>query len=213
MNQTKALIAELQRFGITNSKVLKAFEIVPRDAFTRSTDVSHAYANIALPISCEQTISQPYIVALMTQSLFLHPQPQKILEVGTGSGYQSAILSVLFKEIYSIERIKPLHETAKEILAKLNYTNVRCQWGDGFQGWAEHAPYDGILVTACAPSIPTSLFDQLSPNGGIMVIPLQNDSGIQQLTLIKKQDDKIASSNLEFVSFVPLLKGTSDPRT
>lgn len=207
MKRTKVLLTELQRLGITNPKVLAAIEKIPRDIFTRSLDISRAYENIALPIDCEQTISQPYIVALMTQLMLLDPPPQKILEIGTGSGYQSAILSILFKEVYTIERIKFLYNSARKKINELNYENVYCKWGDGFKGWAEHAPYDRILVTACAPYPPPLLLEQLSPNNGIMVIPLQNDPNTQQLTLVKKNHDKVVYSNLEFVSFVPLLTG------
>lgn len=210
MNQTKALIQQLVKQGITHPQVLAAIERTPRDQFTLPKDQSRAFENTALPILCHQTISQPYIVALMTQALFYHPAPHKILEVGTGSGYQGAILSQLFDEVYSIERIKTLHDHAKQLLADLGYTNIHCLWGDGFKGYPEQAPYDGILVTACAPSIPQALIDQLSPDGGIMVIPTGKDIPNQVLNLVQKTDDKVTLSTLEFVSFVPLVKGTSD---
>lgn len=211
MNQTKELISELKKAGISNAKVLDAIKNVPRDYFTRSKDSHRAFKNIAMSIDCQQTISQPYIVALMTEALFRHPNPQKILEIGTGSGYQSAILAYLFPEVFSVERILPLYKSATEKLKALQITNVQTSYGDGFQGWPEHAPYDGILVTACAPDVPPSLLDQLSPKGGILVIPLGTQEGVQKLRLFEKQDDKITSSHLEFVSFVPLLKGTHDP--
>lgn len=211
MNQTKELIAELKKAGINNAKVLEAIQNVPRNQFTHFKDNHRAFKNIALQIDCQQTISQPYIVALMTEALFRHNNPKRILEIGTGSGYQSAILAYLFPEVFSIERILPLNKSAKEKLKALNIRNVQTTYGDGFKGWPEHAPYDGILVTACASEVPVSLLDQLSPNGGILVIPLESKKGAQELRLFEKQDDKITSSHLEFVSFVPLLAGTCDP--
>ncbi|MCS5708671.1 protein-L-isoaspartate(D-aspartate) O-methyltransferase [Candidatus Berkiella cookevillensis] len=211
MNQTKELIAELKKAGIHNPKVLEAIQNVPRNRFIHSKDSHRAFKNIALPIDCQQTISQPYIVALMTEALFRHNNPQKILEIGTGSGYQSAILAYLFPTVFSIERILPLHKSATERLKALNIRNVQTAYGDGFIGWQEHAPYDGILVTACAPEVPISLLAQLSPKGGVLVIPLASQKGAQELRLFEKQDDKITSSHLEFVSFVPLLAGTHDP--
>lgn len=209
MKQTKALILELKQAGITHPMVLKAMENVPREEFTLPTDRSRAYENVALPISCQQTISQPYIVALMTQALYAHPNPQKILEIGTGSGYQSAILAYLFKDVYTIERIKHLYEGALKTFAANNIRNIHSKWDDGLQGWKEYAPYDAIIVTACAESTPSHLIEQLSPNGGVMVFPIEESHGAQKLILMKKEGEHISKTHLEYVSFVPLLAGKS----
>ncbi len=202
------LIHELKQSGITHPAVLNAIASVPRENFVLSKLKDKAYDNVALPIDKEQTISQPYVVALMTQALFNHPHPQKILEIGTGSGYQAAILATIFKEIWTIERIEALYIKAKHTLQKLNYTNVHCTWADGNKGWLEHAPYDGIIVTAATATIPPALLEQLSPQGGILVIPLGATHEVQKLTLIKRQDNHYEKSVLELVSFVPLRSNT-----
>ena len=169
----KALIQQLkQQYGITHPKVLKAISEVPREQFVLPILKKRAYDNTALPIECEQTISQPYIVALMTQALFEHPHPKKILEVGTGSGYQAAILGKIFKSVWTIERIETLYLKAKETLEKFGLTiyivnGVMDHWVG-----QKTAPFDGILVTAAAKHIPPGLLMQLDPLGGLMVIPL-----------------------------------------
>lgn len=210
MNQTKVLIDELKQQGITHEKVLEAIQNVPREAFTLPQDEDRAYENTALGFHCQQTISQPYIVALMTQALYQHPSPQKILEIGTGSGYQSAILAYLFKSVYSVERIKYLHDCSKQKLAELGLNNVHLKWADGYTGWVQEAPFDGILVTACADSLPDQLIAQLSENGGVLICPIQNDEDWQKLVLVKKIGNDLQVTNLEYVSFVPMLKGTQD---
>jgi protein-L-isoaspartate(D-aspartate) O-methyltransferase len=160
---------------------------------------------VALPIEKEQTISQPYVVALMTQSLLEHPNPQKILEIGTGSGYQAAILSKVFKHVWTIERIEALYLKAKKTLKSLEYDNVHCKLGDGTYGWIDDAPYDGIIVTAAAATIPTALLDQLNPAGGLMVIPVGRIHEVQQLTFLRRNGDLIEERVIEQVTFVPLI--------
>ncbi|MBS0287468.1 MAG: protein-L-isoaspartate(D-aspartate) O-methyltransferase [Proteobacteria bacterium] len=199
------LITELKLNGITHPGVLDAMAHVPREKFVLSKLKTRAYDNVALPIEKEQTISQPYIVALMTQALFVHPHPQKILEVGTGSGYQAAILGTLFQEVWTIERIEKLHQKAQKVLNELGYDNIHCVLGDGTKGFTEQAPYDGIIVTAATSTIPAPLLEQLNPNGGVMVIPVGSMHQVQKLTLIKRYHHHYEKSILELVSFVPLI--------
>lgn len=199
------LIQELRRSGITNEKVLNAIANVPREKFVLSNLKGRAYDNVALPIEQAQTISQPYVVALMTQALFEHPNPIKILEIGTGSGYQTAILATLFQEVWTIERISTLHFKAQKTLQELGYTHVHCLLGDGAKGCPEFAPYDGILVTAAPQTIPPALLSQLSKKGGVMIIPLGGTHQVQKLTLIKREGDNYKKTILELVSFVPLI--------
>lgn len=205
MSYRNMLLKDLKLQGITHPDVLAAILDVPRDKFVLPYLKKRAYENTALPIEEEQTISQPYVVALMTQALLEHAHPQKILEIGTGSGYQTAILSKLFKEVWTIERIEALHVKAKQTLTKLGYNNIHYKLGDGTIGWAEHAPYDCIIVTAAATSLPRKLLEQLSSDGGVMVIPLGRNHQVQELTLIKRNDDKIEKVVLEQVCFVPLI--------
>jgi protein-L-isoaspartate(D-aspartate) O-methyltransferase len=199
------LIQTLQQQGISDPRVLQAIRRVPRDAFIPSYLQNRAYENSALPIDCQQTISQPYIVALMTQALMACKHFSRVLEIGTGSGYQSAILANIFKRVFTIERIETLHEEAKSTLNGLGYTNIEFKLGDGALGWSENAPYDGIIVTAAASQLPKSLLDQLSSDGGIMIIPLGREYSVQKLVLIKKIGLKIEEQILEQVRFVPLI--------
>ncbi len=201
----QSLIKELKRYGITDERVISAITDVPREKFVLPALKKRAYDNVALPIEKEQTISQPYVVALMTQSLLEHPNPQKILEIGTGSGYQAAILSKLFKQVWTVERIETLYSKAKKTLKSLECDNVHCKLGDGTYGWVDDAPYDGIIVTAAAAAIPTALLDQLNPAGGLMIIPIGKNHQVQQLTLIKRNGDSFEERILEQVSFVPLI--------
>lgn len=206
MSQKEDLINKLKQHGITEPAILKALKKIPREDFVLSSYQKHAYDDTALPIESKQTISQPYIVALMSQALLQAVnQPQKILEIGTGSGYQTAILAELFPHVFTIERIPELYQKAKKTLSKLGYSNIDYQLGDGALGWEEQAPFDGIIVTACAESLPSNLIDQLSKNNGAMIIPLGKIHHVQQLTLIKKNEDTITSKPLEYVSFVPLI--------
>jgi protein-L-isoaspartate(D-aspartate) O-methyltransferase len=200
------LIMELRRQGIANTDVLSAIERIPREEFVPKTFRDRAYENIALPINSGQTISQPYIVAYMTQ--MLQPNPRhKVLEVGTGSGYQAAILSKLFRRVYSIERYRSLHLSALELFDRLKISNLTSKLGDGYKGWAEQAPFKHIIVTAAAADVPAALVDQLGDDG-IMIIPVGPDQGDQTiLRITKDHHGMVAEEELIPVRFVPLLQG------
>jgi protein-L-isoaspartate(D-aspartate) O-methyltransferase len=189
--------------GISDEKVLNAFRKVPRHEFVREDLRQAAYNDYPLPIADNQTISQPYMVALMTESLKLKGG-EKILEIGTGSGYQAAILAELAKEVYTVERFKDLADSAGEVLAKLGYSNVKIRVGDGTLGWEENAPYDGIVVTAGAPGIPESLVKQLK-DGGRLLIPIGSGGFGQILTLVEKMGRDIRTSEICGCMFVPLV--------
>ena len=200
------LIAELRGQGIHHEKVLKVMAKVPRHEFVGEALRSKAYVNTALPIGQAQTISQPYVVALMSQTILGASIPvHKVLEVGTGSGYQTAVLAELVHSVFSVERIKALSESARQRLARLNYHNILFGYADGNLGWAINAPYDAILVTAGASALPDSLVRQLAV-GGRMVIPV-GPSGQQQLQLVERTRTGTRISELAKVSFVPLLSG------
>lgn len=188
-----------------DERVMAAMAKVPRERFVGAYDRHQAFVNGPLPIGYGQTISQPYIVALMTD--LLEPRPDSIvLEVGTGSGYQSAVLAEVVQQVYSIEIIGALARAADERLRELGYGNVTVRHGDGYQGWPEHAPFDGIIVTAAAPHIPPPLVEQLKP-GGRLVIPVGEPGGIQQLMLVEKRGDaSVSSRSILMVSFVPLTR-------
>ncbi len=188
--------------GITDKRVLESFRKVERHKFVPEDFRENAYEDYPLPIGENQTISQPYMAALMTQCLRL-AGTEKILEIGTGSGYQAAILSGLAKEIYSLERISPLAKRAGDLLKNLGYKNVTCGVGDGTLGWKDHAPFDGIIVTAASPKIPGAYTGQLA-EGGRIVIPL-GPSSSQVLTLIEKGPGGFTSSDICGCVFVPLL--------
>jgi protein-L-isoaspartate(D-aspartate) O-methyltransferase len=184
-------------------RVMEAMKKVPRHEFVPDDAQAYAYENGPLPIGHGQTISQPYIVALMTD--LLNPEPEHVvLEVGTGSGYQAAILSLLVKHVYSTEIVEPLATAARERLQRLGYTNVEVSTADGYHGWVEHAPYDGIVVTAAAAAIPDPLVEQLKP-GGRLVIPVGLPYSYQELMLVEKSEDNaIHTKNILGVAFVPL---------
>lgn len=183
-------------------RIRQAMAEVPRHLFVPPAEDSLAYINHALPIGCGQTISQPYIVALMTS--LLEPQPDHVvLEVGTGSGYQAAVLSSLIKQLYSIEVIEELATSAAERLQRLGYDNVEVRAGDGAKGWPEHAPFDGIIVTAAAPSVPPALVEQLKA-GGRLVIPVGESYGQDLRVLTKQVDGSVKSRSVIPVAFVPL---------
>ncbi len=205
MSTQRELIKSLKQQGILHPEVLKALRAVPREAFVLPSFKKRAYANVALSIDCAQTISQPFIVALMTQALLSHPHPKKILEIGTGSGYQTAILASLFKEVWTIERIPELYEQAQPRLRALGFSNIHFKLGDGSLGWKEAAPFDAIIVTAAAKVVPTPLMAQLSSFQGLMVIPLGSQAEVQELTLLEKNGDNVNSAVIELVSFVPLI--------
>ena len=187
-----------------SANVMAAMRAVPRDKFVPPEQKFLAYADGPLTIGHGQTISQPYIVALMTDLLELE-QDAKVLEIGTGSGYQTAVLSLLADKVYSVEVIATLAEAAKERLQNLNYTNIELRTGNGYEGWSEHAPYDAIIVTAAAAYIPPALIDQLK-SGGKMVIPIGLPHEHQELVLINKDEqDEVETKTILGVSFVPLV--------
>ncbi len=195
----------LRRRGISDQGVLRAMDEVPREHFVEHGLYDLAYADQALPISCGQTISQPYVVAYMTEQLGLEPR-HRVLEVGTGSGYQAAILSRLAREVISVERYRTLAEAARGRLAALGYGNVEIIVGDGFAGAPDHAPFDRIIVTAAAEEVPAALVEQLAV-GGIMLLPLGPHSGPQYVVKLTKSETGVARENLIAVRFVPLLPG------
>jgi protein-L-isoaspartate(D-aspartate) O-methyltransferase len=188
-----------------DSRVMQAMKEVPRHEFVPIGARHEAYYNGPLPIGHGQTISQPYIVALMTD--LLEPtEDDVVLEIGTGSGYQAAILSRVVKQVYSLEIIEGLSLSAAETLERLGYDNVQCRVGDGYDGWTEHAPYDGILVTAASPNIPQPLVDQLKP-GARLVIPIGLPYSHQELMLVEKQaSGEISVTDVLGVAFVPLTR-------
>ena len=199
------LVARLREQGISDPEVLERIRSVPRHLFVDEALASRAYEDTALPIGHGQTISQPYIVALMTQSLIEAGRPRKVLEVGTGCGYQTAVLAPLVTTLYSIERIAVLQTRARKVLRDLRITNVHMKHGDGFEGWAAYAPFDGIIVAAGSYSVPPALLEQLA-DGGRLVIPVGPDRE-QQLLRITRRGDRLEKENLGAVMFVPLLQG------
>jgi protein-L-isoaspartate(D-aspartate) O-methyltransferase len=200
---------QIESRGVTDAQVLAAMRKVPRHEFVPERWIDSAYDDGPLPIGYEQTISQPYIVALMTELLRLTPQ-SKVLEVGTGSGYQAAVLAEIVVEIYSIEIIEPLATTSAERLRRLGYGKVHVKLGDGYLGWPEHAPFDAIIVTAGAPHVPPPLVDQLKP-GGRMVIPIGEIPGQQSLLLVEKgADGKVTERHVAPVAFVPLTRAPKE---
>lgn len=188
--------------GISDKKVLAAFRKVPRHYFVPADLQERSYDDYPLPIGNQQTISQPYMVALMTQSLGLRGG-EKVLEIGSGSGYQTAILAEMAKEVYSVERIDLLATQAEKALKSIGYTNFKIKVGDGTLGWDEYAPYDAIIVTAAAPGVPESLVKQLK-DGGRIVIPIGNGY-MQILTIVEKNGDKLTTKEVCGCAFVPLI--------
>ena len=204
-----SLLMALRRQGITDNRVLAAIEKTPREVFVEETFEPSAYENTALPIACGQTISQPYVVAYMTQALELD-EKMRVLEIGTGSGYQAAVLAPLCRRVYTIERHRPLLAKAENRFRALGLHNITTRFGDGFKGWPEQAPFDRIIVTAAVPKVPESLIEQLKP-GGIMILPLGEqvsaESISQLLTKIIKTDTGVRREPLIPVMFVPMLPG------
>jgi protein-L-isoaspartate(D-aspartate) O-methyltransferase len=200
------LIQRLRDQGITNPAVLDQIRNVPRHLFVDEALATRAYEDTALPIGHGQTISQPFVVARMTEALIEAGTPGKVLEIGTGCGYQTAVMSPLVRFVYSIERIGALLERARARLKELHINNVHLRHGDGFQGWSGHAPYDAILMAAAPLAIPEVLFTQLSPQGGRLIAPV-GPEGRQQLMRITRRGDDFHKETLGLVSFVPLLKG------
>ncbi|MEA2083059.1 MAG: protein-L-isoaspartate(D-aspartate) O-methyltransferase [Thermodesulfobacteriota bacterium] len=188
--------------GISDPRVLDAMNRIPRHRFVEDALRGQAYGDFPLPIGEGQTISQPYIVALMTQALELKGN-ETVLEIGTGCGYQSAILSQLCEKIYTIERIKSLLIRSRKLFDKLHYLNIVCKVNDGTQGWPEYGPYDAIMVTAAGPKVPSPLLEQLA-DPGIIVIPV-GDRYSQELQVITKKNEKITIRTIEYVRFVSLI--------
>lgn len=200
------LVERLREGGITDSRILEVLRQVPRHMFMDEAMASRAYEDTALPIGHGQTISQPFIVARMTEVLLQSPaMPSKVLEIGTGSGYQTAVLAHLVDQVYSVERISQLLNQARQRLRALHLHNVHLRLGDGYQGWEKHAPFDAIIVTAAPETVPKDLLQQLAV-GGRMVIPVGKPLQ-QRLLLLTRDADGINEQVLDWVSFVPLVKG------
>jgi len=200
------LLDGLRERGIRDEAVLERLRQVPRHAFIDEALASRAYEDTALPIGFQQTISQPFIVARMTEALLAGGQRFNVLEVGTGCGYQTAVLAGLVGRVCTVERIGPLQEQARQRLQALGLQNVRFRHGDGYEGFKLHAPFDGIVVTAAPESIPQALLKQLSPKGGRLIVPV-GPEGRQELMCIVRREDLYQREKLGLVSFVPLLPG------
>jgi len=198
------LVRRLRDQGIRSDAVLEQIRSVPRHLFVDEALASRAYEDTALPIGLGQTISQPYVVARMTEALLEGFSGETVLEIGTGCGYQTAVLAPLVRKIYTVERIPELLRKTRQRLRDLDIYNVQFRPGDGWAGWPKYAPYDGIIVTAAAPELPEKLLEQLAP-GGRLVIPVGRP-GYQDLAMITKKDDHFEQVSLGAVSFVPLVK-------
>lgn len=199
------LLMELRRKGITDTAVLSAIETIPREKFVTDTFFDQAYENIALPIGYNQTLSQPYIVALMTERLKVGDR-MKVLEIGTGSGYQALVLAKLCRRLYTIERHSPLLDQAKARFDMFKQSNIVTKAGDGTLGWQQQAPFDRIMITAAAEDVPPALADQLAI-GGIMVAPIGEDKAGQYLIRVTRTETGFDVEELEQVRFVPLIPG------
>jgi len=199
------LVTRLREQGIANPRVLERIRSVPRHVFVDEALASRAYEDTALPIGHGQTISQPYIVARMTEALLEDAEPRKVLEVGTGCGYQTAVLAPLVATVYSVERIVALQMRARQVMRDLRISNVFMRHGDGFEGWPPYAPYDGILVAAAAMAVPRALLEQLG-NGGRLIMPVGPDRE-QRLMRITRRGEAFEREDLGPATFVPLLQG------
>lgn len=202
-NRVQTLLKQLRAQGISDERVLEALARVPRDKFVDEAFEHKAWDNVALPIGSGQTISQPYMVARMTELLELTPE-SRVLEIGTGSGYQTAILAHLVHHVCSVERIKGLQWHARRRLKQLDLHNVSTRHGDGWQGWKARAPFDAIIVTAAPPEIPAALMAQLD-DGGILVLPVGEEH--QLLKRVRRRGDEFIIDTVEAVRFVPLVRG------
>ena len=202
------LILRLRRVGITDQRVLGAIELVPRDLFVPAESRAEAWSERALPIDCGQTISAPVIVGMMTVALDVSDR-DRVLEVGTGSGYQTAVLSRLCRRVYTIERFRTLVAAAESRFKTLRLSNVTTMIGDGTRGWPEQAPFDKIIVTAAGERAPLALREQLRV-GGVMVIPIGPQDGVQRLTRIERTETGYNESTLADVRFVPLIPGKAE---
>jgi protein-L-isoaspartate(D-aspartate) O-methyltransferase len=208
-HSSERLIQQLQHQGINNPLVLEVLRTTPRHLFIDEALSSHAYTNYALPIGYGQTISQPYIVARMTQALLEQENLDKVLEIGTGCGYQTAILAQLVPQVYSVERIKNLLIKAHDRLTSLGLDNIHFHYSDGHWGWAENAPYQGIIVTAAPASVPEALLEQLAV-GGHLIIPVGPQNSYQVLLkIVRTRRNHYEQYTLDEVSFVPLCEGIS----
>lgn len=207
--EREAMVDSLVEEGIiTDARVADALRAVPRHEFVPQGQVSSAYDDTPLPIGEGQTISAPSIVGMMTEAL--RPQPtDRVLEIGTGSGYQAAVLAKLVRHVYTIEILEPLATSAKARLQAMGYENVTVRHGDGYLGWPEHAPFDKIIVTAAPNEVPQALVDQLK-DGGLMVIPIAEEGWAQKLYLIKKNGDQLEKTELADVIFVPMTHGENE---
>ena len=199
------LVSRLRDSGIRSVEVLEQIRNVPRHLFVDEALASRAYEDTALPIGLGQTISQPYVVARMTEALLEGLDGGRVLEIGTGCGYQTAMLAPLVKDIHTVERIPELLKKTKQRLRQLEIYNVHFRLGDGWEGWSKYSPYDGIIVAAAADSLPEKLLQQLTP-GGHLVIPV-GPSGRQELVRVTKHDGHYDQQSLGLVSFVPLVHG------
>jgi len=199
----RAFSWQIRGRGVSDAAVLSAMETVPREAFVPADRVDQAYDDRPLPIGHGQTISQPYIVAAMTETLMIGPT-SRVLEIGTGSGYQTAVLAEIAQAVYTVERVGGLARRARETLTRLGYANIRFCVGDGALGWPEQAPFDGILVTCAPERVPSALLDQLADRGR-MVIPLGRRGGLQALWRLERRGDHVERERLMGVAFVPLI--------
>ena len=201
------LIDRLKIEGIADHRVLDVLRRLPRHLFVEEALASRAYEDTALPIGLSQTISQPWVVARMTEALIEHRVPEKVLEIGTGSGYQAAVLAALVKNVYTVERIEELLRNARRRFRKLGIENIRSKHDDGRIGWPEHAPYDAIMLTAAGETLDPALFDQLTPDG-VLVAPV-GPAGRQRLLRYRRGENGWSSESLGAVAFVPLLGGVT----
>jgi protein-L-isoaspartate(D-aspartate) O-methyltransferase len=201
------LVRRLRDHGIRDERVLKAIASTPRHEFVDEALSSRAYEDTALPIGLSQTISQPWVVAKMTEALLDGGSPQKVLEIGTGSGYQAAILACLVPQVFTVERIEELLKLARRRFHKLGLHHVYTRHADGHLGWPSQAPFDGIIITAAASEIPPELIDQLRP-GGVLVAPVERGP-MQRLLAVRRTEDGVEEEDLGGVIFVPMLSGLS----
>ncbi len=200
----RMVINQIQLRGMDHKPTLNAMSVVPRHLFVPENLQDNAYDDRPLPIGHGQTISQPYIVAYMTS--IINPKPDfKVLEIGTGSGYQAAILSEIVDSVFTMEIVPELYQSASARLSELDYDNIKIKFGDGYYGWPEHGPYDAIVVTAAAEFVPPPLLEQLK-EGGKMIIPVGSPFMVQSLILVNKKKDRITTTNLMSVRFVPFTR-------
>jgi len=208
MKARERLLRQLEQQGIRHPGVLDAIRQVPRHLFVEEALVHRAYENVALPIGYRQTVSQPYIVARMTEILLAgQPRLTNVLEVGTGSGYQAAVLAHVCDRVHSVERIQALSRSARELLSQLKIDNVSLRYGDGFAGWPEKGPFDGIILTAAPREVPQELLTQLA-SGGRLVAPVESGGGDQQLVCYTHTDEAFIRNVYDRVCFVPMLAGS-----